>query len=77
MFERREFKAAIPMSRQLLDEVKRRLEPEGVFGLNLAAGLGDPFSRAVYRTVEERFRPAHAAAAWMRLVLGYETIPGP
>lgn len=27
--------------------------------------------------VDQRFRPAHAAAAWMRHVLAYETIPGP
>jgi len=40
---------------QFLDEVKRHLTPGGVFGLNLAAGLSDPFSRAMYRTVRERF----------------------
>ncbi len=40
---------------QFLDEVKRHLAPGGVFGLNLAAGLNDPFSRAMYRTVRDRF----------------------
>lgn len=40
---------------QFLDEVKRHLVPGGVFGLNLAAGLADPFSQAIYRTVRERF----------------------
>ncbi|HEV7516068.1 MAG TPA: fused MFS/spermidine synthase [Thermoanaerobaculia bacterium] len=40
---------------QFLDEVRRHLAPHGVFGLNLAAGLGDPFSRAMYRTVRDRF----------------------
>ena len=40
---------------QFLDEVHRHLAPHGVFGLNLAAGLGDPFSRAMYRTVRNRF----------------------
>ncbi len=40
---------------QFLDEVTRHLEPGGVFGLNLAAGLSDPFSQAMYRTVRARF----------------------
>jgi len=40
---------------QFLDEVKRHLEPGGVFGLNLAAGLSDRFSQAMYRTVRDRF----------------------
>jgi len=40
---------------QFLDEVKRHLNPGGVFALNLAAGLGDPFSQAMYRTVRDRF----------------------
>lgn len=44
---------------QFLDEVKRHLEPDGVFGLNLAAGLQDAFSRAIYRTVRERFASAY------------------
>ncbi len=44
---------------QFLDEVKRHLEPGGVFGLNLAAGLEDAFSRAIYRTVRERFASAY------------------
>lgn len=44
---------------QFLDEVKRHLSPGGVFGLNLAAGLEDPFSQAMYRTVRERFETVH------------------
>lgn len=40
---------------QFLDEVQKHLNPGGVFGLNLAAGLGDPFSQAMYRTVRDRF----------------------
>ena len=44
---------------QFLDEVKRHLAPGGVFALNLAAGLGDPFSQAMYRTVRERFDSVH------------------
>ena len=40
---------------QFLEEVRRHLAPHGVFGLNLAAGLSDPFSRAMYRTVHDRF----------------------
>ena len=40
---------------QFLDEVKRHLAPGGVFSLNLANGLSDAFSQAMYRTVRERF----------------------
>jgi spermidine synthase len=40
---------------EFLDEVERHLAPRGVFALNLAAGLGDPFSQAMYRTVRDRF----------------------
>ncbi|HEV8578472.1 MAG TPA: fused MFS/spermidine synthase [Thermoanaerobaculia bacterium] len=40
---------------QFLDVVGRHLEPGGLFGLNLAAGLDDPFSQAIYRTVRARF----------------------
>jgi glycosyltransferase involved in cell wall biosynthesis len=48
----------------------------------LAAAWNDPAEAARRgdagrRRVDERFRPAHAAAAWMRQVLGCETIPGP
>ena len=48
----------------------------------LAAALADPAEAsrrgaAGRRRVEERFRPRHAAAAWMRQVFGYETIPSP
>jgi spermidine synthase len=44
---------------QFLDEVKRHLTPDGVFMLNLAAGLGDPFSQAMYNTVRDRFRSVY------------------
>jgi spermidine synthase len=40
---------------QFLDEVKRHLTPDGAFAVNLAAGLSDPFSQAIYRTVRDRF----------------------
>jgi glycosyltransferase involved in cell wall biosynthesis len=48
----------------------------------LAEALADPAEAlrrgsAGRRRVDERFRPAHAAAAWMRQVLGYETISSP
>jgi spermidine synthase len=44
---------------EYLDEVKRHLNPGGAFGLNLAAGLGDPFSQAMYRTIRERFNSVY------------------
>ncbi|HEY2291256.1 MAG TPA: fused MFS/spermidine synthase [Thermoanaerobaculia bacterium] len=44
---------------QFLDEVKRHLNPGGAFALNLAGGLGDPFSQSMYRTVRERFDSAY------------------
>jgi spermidine synthase len=44
---------------QFLDEVKRHLAPDGVFMLNLAAGLGDPFSQAMYNTVRDRFQSVY------------------
>ncbi|HEV3074234.1 MAG TPA: fused MFS/spermidine synthase [Thermoanaerobaculia bacterium] len=44
---------------EFLDEVKRHLAAGGSFGLNLAAGLADPFSRAMYRTVVERFNAVY------------------
>jgi spermidine synthase len=40
---------------EFLEDVKRHLAPRGVFALNLAAGLADPFSQAMYRTVRDRF----------------------
>ncbi|HYU35837.1 MAG TPA: glycosyltransferase family 4 protein [Thermoanaerobaculia bacterium] len=48
----------------------------------LAAALADPpeaarRGAAGRRRIDERFRPAHAAAAWMRQVPGCDTIPGP
>jgi spermidine synthase len=60
---------------QFLDEVKRDLEPEGVFGVNLATGLSDPFSQAIYNTVRERFRSVYlfrARASANVLVLATE-----
>ena len=44
---------------EFLDEVKRHLAAGGTFGLNLAAGLADPFSKAMYRTVVERFNAVY------------------
>ncbi|HXO40063.1 MAG TPA: fused MFS/spermidine synthase, partial [Thermoanaerobaculia bacterium] len=44
---------------EFLDEVKRHLAAGGSFGLNLAAGLADPFSKAMYRTVVERFNAVY------------------
>lgn len=44
---------------EFLDEVKRHLNPGGAFALNLAGGLGDPFSQSMYRTVRERFDSAY------------------
>jgi len=44
---------------EFLDEIKRHLTPDGVFMLNLAAGLGDPFSQAMYNTVRDRFQSVY------------------
>ncbi|HYU31576.1 MAG TPA: fused MFS/spermidine synthase [Thermoanaerobaculia bacterium] len=44
---------------QFLDEVERHLTPDGVFMLNLAAGLSDPFSQAMYNTVRDRFQTVY------------------
>ena len=44
---------------QFLDEIKRHLTPDGVFALNLAAGLSDPFSQAMYNTVRDRFESVY------------------
>ena len=38
---------------------ERHLAPGGVFGLNLAGGLNDAFSRAMYRTIRTRFDQVH------------------
>jgi len=47
---------------EFLDEVKSHLNPGGAFGLNLAAGLTDPFSQAMYRTVRSRFDAVYTFA---------------
>lgn len=44
---------------EFLDEAKRHLTPDGVFMLNLAAGLNDPFSQAMYNTVRDRFQSVY------------------
>jgi spermidine synthase len=49
---------------EFLDEVKRHLAEGGSFGLNLAAGISDPFSRAMYRTVLERFASVYLFRVW-------------
>jgi spermidine synthase len=65
---------------QFLDEVKRHLNPGGAFALNLAAGLTDPFSQAMYRTVRDRFdsvylfRVHHALNALVVATQGPETL---
>jgi spermidine synthase len=65
---------------QFLDEVKRHLTPGGAFALNLAAGLSDPFSQAMYRTVRDRFdsvylfRVHHALNALVVATQGSETL---
>jgi len=47
---------------EFLDEVKRHLNPGGVFGLNLAAGLLEPFPQAILRTLAARFETVFAFA---------------
>lgn len=42
-------------TREYLEEVRRHLAPGGIYAVNLAAGLSDPFSLSVYRTVAEVF----------------------
>jgi spermidine synthase len=65
---------------QFLDEVKRHLNPGGAFALNLAAGLDDPFSQAMYRTVRDRFdvvylfRVRHALNVLLVATQGAETL---
>jgi spermidine synthase len=49
---------------EFLDEVKRHLGAGGTFGLNLAAGLADPFSRAMYRTILDRFATVYLFRVW-------------
>jgi len=67
---------------QFLDEVKRHLTPDGVFMLNLAAGLSDPFSQAMYNTVRDRFQTVylfrvHGAANVEVLATGQPALPPP
>ena len=47
---------------EFLDEVKRHLSPGGVFGLNLAAGLNEPFPQAILFTLTDRFETVFAFA---------------
>jgi spermidine synthase len=42
-------------TREFMAEVKAHLQPDGVFAMNLAAGVEDPFSRAIYATVRTAF----------------------
>jgi|CXWL01.1.fsa_nt_gi spermidine synthase len=42
-------------TREFLAEVRRHLTDDGVFVINLASGLGDPFPRAIAKTVLEEF----------------------
>ncbi len=43
--------------------VRDRLTPDGVLALNLAGGLGSPFTRAMYRTLAEVFPQLYAFRA--------------
>jgi len=45
---------------EFFDLVRRRLNPGGVLGINLAAGMDAPFVRAMFRTVADRFGDALA-----------------
>ncbi len=47
---------------EFFDLVERRLNPGGVLGINLAAGMDAPFARAIFRTVADRFGDALAFA---------------
>jgi len=47
---------------EFLDEVKRHLNPGGVVGLNLAAGLQEPFPQAILNTLVNRFETVFAFA---------------
>jgi spermidine synthase len=47
---------------EFFDAVRRRLSPEGVLGINLAAGMDAPFARAMFATVADRFGDALAFA---------------
>jgi predicted membrane-bound spermidine synthase len=45
---------------EFMREVEAHLAPGGVFAFNLAGGLEDPFSRAIFRTVRSHFGTARA-----------------
>ena len=47
---------------EFFDLARRRLAPNGVLGVNLAARMEAPFARAVFRTVADRFGDALAFA---------------
>jgi spermidine synthase len=47
-------------TREFLATVDAHLAPGGVFVVNLAAGLREPFPRAIYRTLAERFETVDA-----------------
>jgi spermidine synthase len=47
-------------TREFLAAVDGHLAAGGVFAVNLAAGLGEPFPRAIYRTLAERFETVDA-----------------
>ena len=61
---------------EFFDLVKRRLAPGGVFGVNLASDLADPFVQAVLRTAQERFPTLYVfnvVGATNLLILATET----
>jgi len=45
---------------EFMEEVRRHLAPGGVFTMNLAAGLDDEFSRAIYTTARRAFGSTRA-----------------
>ncbi len=47
---------------EFFDLARRRLNPGGVLGINLAASMDAPFVRAIFRTVADRFGDALAFA---------------
>jgi len=60
-------------TREFLAEVDRRLAPDGVFAVNLAADLDQPFPRAIHRTVAAVFPTVYAFATPTRNHLLFAT----
>lgn len=47
---------------EFLDVAKRHLNPGGIFAVNLAQGLVDPFSRSMYWTIRQKFSAVYLFA---------------